>query len=476
MTVSPIDVIARADGFETAAAGRALRPWEWTFIHAVDGHMQLREVAELCGLDLALATNIVVEQSAAGILRVVTMTLDDYRVWSGLGTDLFRATAEVAPEAAAGVSVAPAADVAPAFASLQREPEAAVAEADHVAFAGETIEQEPIEQEPFEPEPFEPRPVASVPAWPEVWTPEPFEPEPFEPEPFAPEPFAPEQLTPEQPASELFAHELFTTEPFMSEPSGSVDSVQEPFAHEPFAHEPFANEPFSHESSALEAVAAEPPAGSEPVPAAKGVNFSFDSFDELATLESEPVKGAATAAPEGISLSFEPGDQPMAEPEPISSGGGVSLSFDPDSSLLEPVEAHAFEAGQPATPAHAPATNTPAAYASPAAPLPAFEVAAESPEASGAPINLSFSSDGFPILTPVAPPESMRATTGAPAPFAASSATPAAPGPITSQVPPTPPVADVPSQAPARVANTSIDDPADIVGSLIARVLSIRIK
>jgi hypothetical protein len=42
--------------------------------------------------------------------------------------------------------------------------------------------------------------------------------------------------------------------------------------------------------------------------------------------------------------------------------------------------------------------------------------------------------------------------------------------------PPQPPVADTPPPSAARIANDSIEDPADIVGSLIARVLSIRIK
>jgi hypothetical protein len=83
MNVSAVDVIARSNDFEEAATRFELRPWQWNFLHALDGRAELRDVAAKCGLDLDVATSFVEESEPAGLVRIVSMSLGDYRAWSG---------------------------------------------------------------------------------------------------------------------------------------------------------------------------------------------------------------------------------------------------------------------------------------------------------------------------------------------------------------------------------------------------------
>jgi hypothetical protein len=371
MTVLPIDVIARSDAFEVAAAGRELRPWEWTFIHAVDGRSPLREVADLCGLELEVATEIVSEQTEAGILRVVTMTLDGYRQWSGMEPEDVRAGAAAAPQTTAAAPAAPA--VGP--------------EDGEFPLPAGALDAEPFAVQPALPATSgEPDPFAFDAHDASVG-------EEFAPASFAPDPFAPDP----------FARELFTAEPFTPEPLAS---------------------------NPIESAGQVPSSLGETGTAGKGIAFSFDASDDFDRLDPEPRH--APAAPEGISLSFEPGELENDVPAPASpDAGGVSLSFEPETSPLDVGDARAAERQVPVAPE----------------PLPAD--AADGPvNESGAPLDLAFSPDGFPILTPG--PAAVGATVAAPALDAASSE-PVRPQPGT-------------------------EDQSDLVGSLIARVLSIRIK
>ncbi len=424
MNVLPIDVIARSERFEAAALGRELRPWEWTFIHAVDGRTQLRDVAERCGLELGLAAEIVSEQTEAGILRVVTMTLDDYRRWSGRESEA---------ESEAGRAEPPAPGRA-----LHDELLAGL-------LSESTVAAEPV---------TEPQTVAV-----EAAVPAPAE-------PLASEPFVPETL-----ASDLFAHDLFTPEPLVGQPvaaeqpapiSFALDSLApDPLAPDPFAPDPFAHDPFAHDPFALDAGAPEPLGVADSGSAAKGVAFSFDEFDGFDQPDPAP-HAQAPAAPEGITLSFEPGDRVADVPPPFSAGGGVSLSFEPDSSPLD-------AAGFTATGEVVPVVPVVPAYLPPAAPMPPAAGPAEGhaePPDSGAPINLAFSPDGFPILTPAVSSQPPHAAPSAPAGAAAGYPPPA-------PAPETPATGLLPE---ARSASAPVEDHSDIVGSLIARVLSIRIK
>jgi len=83
MTVSGLDVIARNDDFESAATRFELRPWQWHLLHAVDGRTELRDLAIICGVELETAIAFAGESEAAGLVRVVSMGLDEYRAWSG---------------------------------------------------------------------------------------------------------------------------------------------------------------------------------------------------------------------------------------------------------------------------------------------------------------------------------------------------------------------------------------------------------
>jgi hypothetical protein len=84
MTVSGLDVIARSSEFETAAARYELRPWQWRFLYALDDRAELRDVAMVCGIALADALQFVDESEAAGLVRVVAMSHDEYCRWSGV--------------------------------------------------------------------------------------------------------------------------------------------------------------------------------------------------------------------------------------------------------------------------------------------------------------------------------------------------------------------------------------------------------
>jgi hypothetical protein len=84
MNVSGLDVIARSNDFEAAATRFELRPWQWNFLHALDGHAELRDLAAQCGLDVDAAISFVKESEETGLVRVVSMSLLDYRAWSGV--------------------------------------------------------------------------------------------------------------------------------------------------------------------------------------------------------------------------------------------------------------------------------------------------------------------------------------------------------------------------------------------------------
>ena len=101
MIVSGIDVIARSSDFGTAATRYELRPWQWRFLHALDGRAELRDVAMVCGIALADALQFVDESEAAGLVRVVSMSHDEYCRWSGAS-----APADDAPVAQAQTAVA----------------------------------------------------------------------------------------------------------------------------------------------------------------------------------------------------------------------------------------------------------------------------------------------------------------------------------------------------------------------------------
>jgi hypothetical protein len=86
MTLSDLDVIARGDDFEDRAASYEFRPWQWAFLHALDGQAELRDIARARGVDIERALDFVHEGQAAGLVHVVSMTLDEYRRSIGMAS------------------------------------------------------------------------------------------------------------------------------------------------------------------------------------------------------------------------------------------------------------------------------------------------------------------------------------------------------------------------------------------------------
>jgi hypothetical protein len=84
MTLSGLDVIARSDDFEDRAASFELRAWQWAFLHALDGKAEVRDVAMGGGIDIDLALDFVAECEAAGLVHVVSLTLHEYRQANGI--------------------------------------------------------------------------------------------------------------------------------------------------------------------------------------------------------------------------------------------------------------------------------------------------------------------------------------------------------------------------------------------------------
>jgi hypothetical protein len=79
MIVTGLDLVELSHDFESSAAHIDLRPWQWHFLHAIDGRMEVRNVAAACGVDLSAAIAFVEEVHASGLLRVITISLADYR-------------------------------------------------------------------------------------------------------------------------------------------------------------------------------------------------------------------------------------------------------------------------------------------------------------------------------------------------------------------------------------------------------------
>ena len=103
MTLSGLDVIARGDDFEDRAASFQLRAWQWAFLHALDGKAELRDIAMVGGIDIDLAIDFVAECEAAGLAHVVSVTLHEYRKANGIEEPAAR---EQAHEAAPAESMA----------------------------------------------------------------------------------------------------------------------------------------------------------------------------------------------------------------------------------------------------------------------------------------------------------------------------------------------------------------------------------
>jgi chemotaxis protein histidine kinase CheA len=103
MTLSGLDVIARGDDFEDSAASFQLRAWQWAFLHALDGKAELRDIAMVGGIDIDLAIDFVAECEAAGLAHVVSVTLHEYRKANGIEEPAAR---EQAHEAAPAESMA----------------------------------------------------------------------------------------------------------------------------------------------------------------------------------------------------------------------------------------------------------------------------------------------------------------------------------------------------------------------------------
>jgi len=340
MNVSGLDVIARGADFEHAANRFELRPWQWQFLHALDGRTDLRDVASRCGVELSAATTFIEESEAIGLVRVVTMSYDEYCQWSG------------APQPA---RYAPFVQLQTAYAERAFDP--APAHDDHFSTSdalgayGTTVPEwmveAPSHEEPAA-EPYHEEPVAE-------WLNGEFVPESHHEEPVA-------EVHHEEPAAEVH-HEEPVAEVHHEEPAAEVHH-EEPVAewhHEEPVAEAHHEEPVAEGHH--EAPVAEVPR--EETYATPGVSSSNGHHQDLAweplplvtTVDEHP---APVENPfedlAGISISL--GAAPMAEMEPESPRGSVSFSLSPEDawpneSVIvhdEPPAARHDDA--PATPAH----------------------------------------------------------------------------------------------------------------------------
>jgi hypothetical protein len=150
MTVTGLDVIELSSDFEASSTHIELRPWQWHFLHAIDGRMEVRNVAAACGVELAAAIAFVEEVHASGLLRVVAISLAEYRSTNGTAPATLAAV-EVVHEPVTADDHFSSTDVLPAYEhpipAWMMEPQPPIAYEHEPAIEHE--EESPVAQEPL---------------------------------------------------------------------------------------------------------------------------------------------------------------------------------------------------------------------------------------------------------------------------------------------------------------------------------------
>jgi hypothetical protein len=79
MLISGKDVLQRTDDFEKHAGSHQLRPWQWEFLLALDGHTPLGEIARKLGIEMPVAVEIVTWFDEQGLTVIRTLSFEEYR-------------------------------------------------------------------------------------------------------------------------------------------------------------------------------------------------------------------------------------------------------------------------------------------------------------------------------------------------------------------------------------------------------------
>lgn len=79
MFVCARDIVARTPDFDILAQNMTLRPWQWEMLHSFDDHTSLGAIARRIGVDLASITESLSALEQHGLIKIRTVTREEYR-------------------------------------------------------------------------------------------------------------------------------------------------------------------------------------------------------------------------------------------------------------------------------------------------------------------------------------------------------------------------------------------------------------
>jgi len=79
MFVCARDIVARTPDFDILAQNMTLRPWQWEMLHSFDDRTSLGAIARRIGVDLASITESLSALEQHGLIKIRTVTREEYR-------------------------------------------------------------------------------------------------------------------------------------------------------------------------------------------------------------------------------------------------------------------------------------------------------------------------------------------------------------------------------------------------------------
>jgi len=79
MFVCARDIVARTSDFDILAQNMTLRPWQWEMLHSFDDRTSLGAIARRIGVDLASITESLSALEQHGLIKIRTVTREEYR-------------------------------------------------------------------------------------------------------------------------------------------------------------------------------------------------------------------------------------------------------------------------------------------------------------------------------------------------------------------------------------------------------------
>jgi hypothetical protein len=79
MFVCARDIVARTPDFDILTQNMTLRPWQWEMLHSFDDHTSLGAIARRIGVDLASITESLSALEQHGLIKIRTVTREEYR-------------------------------------------------------------------------------------------------------------------------------------------------------------------------------------------------------------------------------------------------------------------------------------------------------------------------------------------------------------------------------------------------------------